>query len=642
MTLRLMGTRTAPTDDCMTDGLRPAERGTRADHLATTLWQYLFAVIVCLVLGRGYFGFIPAESSGWGRLANLAAFVSTCILLNLVAFLAVAPPSALLRRPWFTLGVAPIPFALISIFVYADTIVYALFRFHINGMVLNLLTTNGAGDSYTFGWGTVLSSVKAVVLILSAHGLFSLLLLRRLQGRGLLPRPGRLAAWAVPALALVVVCDKTCFLLGDLYNVPEITRARHLFPLYRPVVMRQFAQNYLGVRIAREDALTLNNDMNALLYPKAPIRLSQGGRRPNVLVVAIEGCRYDMLDREVMPFLDRWSKTQLTFTRHYSGGNASRFGVFSLLYGIYGTYWHKVLAERQGPALINELRRLGYSFRVLSCVDLNFPEFRKTAFIELPAVITDDWPCPRTDRDRALTDSFVEFIGSARAPFFAFAFYDASHQPYLYPPEHEIFTPVLDKKALDYTSFAAEKKKVSPLLRNRFKNSLHYIDSQIARVVEALERSGLMDSTLVFITGDHGEEFNELGAHGHNGTFDRYQTRTVMVAHVPGQAPREVTRITSHLDVVPTVFSFMGVMNPASDYTQGSPMTDPAGPPYAVVASWDSAALVTENATVVFGTETTNAGFDVFDADYQPIPASRGPGRAVLLDVVRRMHEFSR
>ena len=90
------------------------------------------------------------------------------------------------------------------------------------------------------------------------------------------------------------------------------------------------------------------------------------------------------------------------------------------------------------------------------------------------------------------------------------------------------------------------------------------------------------------------------------------------------------------------IFSFMGVTNPPSDYTQGHTLTDAVGPPFAVSASWDSAALVTDKATVVFGTETTNASFEVFDADYRPAPAALGPDRATLLALMKRMREFSR
>ena len=180
------------------------------------------------------------------------------------------------------------------------------------------------------------------------------------------------------------------------------------------------------------------------------------------------------------------------------------------------------------------------------------------------------------------------------------------------------------------------------LMRNRYKNSIHYIDSQLERVVGSLERRGMLENTLVFIAGDHGEEFYELGYLGHNSTFSRYQTRTVMVAHVPGQPARTFDRITSHLDIVPTIFTYMGATNPVSDYSEGTPMTDAEGPSSVVVSSWDTAALVSKDSTIVFGTESTNGGLEAFSADYTPDPAALAPRREALFALMHRMSEFSR
>src|SRR5439155_17915799 len=124
--------------------------------------------------GRKYLGYVPEGTSPGGWLATVAAFVSTAFILNLVVALPLAAPALALRRRWFTLGVCPIVLGLLDIFIYADTVIYQLFRFHVNGMVLNLLTTSGAGDSYTLGFGTVVSSLRAIALILGAQLAFSL------------------------------------------------------------------------------------------------------------------------------------------------------------------------------------------------------------------------------------------------------------------------------------------------------------------------------------------------------------------------------------------------------------------------------------------------------------------------------------
>jgi membrane-anchored protein YejM (alkaline phosphatase superfamily) len=78
-----------------------------------------------------------------------------------------------------------------------------------------------------------------------------------------------------------------------------------------------------------------------------------------------------------------------------------------------------------------------------------------------------------------------------------------------------------------------------------------------------------MDNTLIFIAGDHGEEFGEYGFFGHDSMYDPDQIRTIIVVHIPGQPPQKIQRVASHLDFVPTILSYMGVENPLNVYAQG-------------------------------------------------------------------------
>ena len=49
-----------------------------------------------------------------------------------------------------------------------------------------------------------------------------------------------------------------------------------------------------------------------------------------------------------------------------------------------------------------------------------------------------------------------------------------------------------------------------------------------------------------------------------------------------------------------------------------------------------------QKATVVFGTETTNEQLEVYDTDYRLDPAGLGSRRQTLLNVMKKMSEFSR
>jgi membrane-anchored protein YejM (alkaline phosphatase superfamily) len=243
-----------------------------------------------------------------------------------------------------------------------------------------------------------------------------------------------------------------------------------------------------------------------------------------------------------------------------------------------------------------------------------------------------------------MTDAFLKFLDQNHEPFFAFMFYDASHQPYWYPPEHAVFDVGGVTEDINYLKLPHDAAGMA-FIKNRYKNSLHYVDAELGRVLTALQDRGLATNTLVFVMGDHGEEFRECGLFGHDSSFSPWQTKTLMVARIPGEPPRKISRLTSHLDVPPTILTYMGVENPLSDYTQGLPLTSTQDPPFVYVASWDTAAIVSHETTTMFGLEAYKIETTVFDQRYAPLPHQRealAAQKIALLEALNGMRQFTR
>jgi membrane-anchored protein YejM (alkaline phosphatase superfamily) len=578
--------------------------------------------------------YLPTGFGVAARGAAIVALFSTAAFATLLPTLLLLPMAALVRRRGPMIVVSSLVFGFWQFVLYTDSVIYALFRFHLNGLVVNALTTRGAGDSILLGGRTYVSAVVRLVLILALEAAAAILVWSPAERTT--SRIFRIPVRAICVLlAAVFLADKTIYALATVTRRAEYRFGDDLFPLYVQVHVEESLARWRGEGRNPPSAAVSSR----LRYPRAPIRIPANAVRPNVVLIAVEGLRFDMLDPKVMPHLTAWSSGQLVFRNHYSGGNSTRFGIFSLFYGLVGTYWNRFLAAEQSPVLLDALRARGYEFRILSCTDLHYPEFRATAFRRVTSSIRDHWEGDRVDRDRKMTDDFLGFLGSVRRPFFGFLFYDAPHGFYEYPPEFERFRPV--PTSGDYVRLATENPSLSGPLFNRYRNSLGYVDSQIERVLRDLERRGLLESTLVFVTGDHGEEFGEQGYRGHGGAFDRYQASTLMVAHVPGEPAREVRRLTSHLDVVPTILERLGATNPPGDYSEGVALTAPAGPTSLIVTGWREAAVVRSEETVVFGLAEYDPFRRVYDRDYRLVTTPE-TGASLLALVAKQMSEFYR
>jgi hypothetical protein len=502
---------------------------------------------------------------------------------------------------------------LFQLALVTDAGIYKIWRFHLNSMVFNLLTTPGGIDSLEQGWGMKAFYIALAVSLVAAQWLFwrwAAALAARAEGRG------RLLKAAAVVLLLFVVADKGMFAWGTLYDSVSITSNDHLFPLYQPFKIRSFANKYLGFKLDAPVKVSLDSRYSGLAYTKEPLVVEPPKKPLNIVILVVDSMRYDMYARDILPETWELGRKASVFKNHYSGGNCTRFGIFSLIYGIYGKYWFPMVGERRGPVLIDVLSREGYDLRLFAASALSFPEFNKTCFVNVPREGIYDEPKPGDGaaRDADITDKAVQYIKSRKAgrPYFAFVFYDASHGSYDYTPEFERFKP-----SHGINMLLANKENIRPLF-NKYKNSVGFDDHQIGRILAAVRETGGMKDTVIVVTGDHGEAFFERGYTGHNHSYSAEEVRVPFVFYQPGLAPSVVTARTSHFDLAPTLLKLLGVKNPPSDYSSGRGLFAKDEWAYMPVFSWDTAAIVRSSDTMVLPMEAYKGGVKVYDnADWK-------------------------
>ena len=553
--------------------------------------------------------------SAWLESAPTGGFASTVFLavalLSSIATLASIPALALWLVAWIVPSrrlVGWLQAAVWTVFqllLFADTRIYALFRYHFNGMVWNLLTTPGGRDTFELGAPTV------ALLAAGAVGLFALELAvwnRWLSARPALedgaPRSVRARRiWATGCIAVVaiVLLDKGIYAAADLGRDRRITVLSRLFPLYQRFTVKRLARNWFGMKLEERAAVDLPGEGLLLRYPiEAPALAPTAKKRPNVLILVIDSLRADMLAAETMPEITRFARTGRRFEDHLSGGNATRFGIFALIYGIHGTYWQPVYAEHSPPVLVTTLQGLGYDMKVLSTPTMNFPEFRSTAWVTIEDKVEDKLPgTSKHDCDEEVARRFEAWMDARAArgaaePFFCFALLDAPHGNYAWPREETRFEPYAEQVDFLLMSGAPSAEDVERVF-NSYRNAVHFADDVAGRMLMAMRKHGELDDTLVVITGDHGEEFLEHGYFGHTSNFTPEQVHVPFVLAGPGIPAGVETRPTSHVDLVPTLLEALGADRAARpSYTHGINLLEPPAQRQRVIASWEEVALWVE------------------------------------------------
>ena len=74
---------------------------------------------------------------------------------------------------------------------------------------------------------------------------------------------------------------------------------------------------------------------------------------------------------------------------------------------------------------------------------------------------------------------------------------------------------------------------------NLYKNCVAQVDSLVGLTLDKLKTKGLLHNTVVMITGDHGQEFNENHNNywGHASNYSYWQTAVPMVYYYPSCKP---------------------------------------------------------------------------------------------------------
>ena len=146
-------------------------------------------------------------------------------------------------------------------------------------------------------------------------------------------------------------------------------------------------------------------------------------------------------------------------------------------------------------------------------------------------------------------------------PFFGVYYSWVAHAPY--PPEHAGPTPF--------------PGTLSP--RERHRRLIRTLDEQVERIHDAVTRRSCGRPTVLLVTGDHGEAFEEhAGNRFHVMHVYEENIGVPLLVIAPGLAPREIDRVASHIDLAPTIVeltvgpdALATAVAPASDTIDGRP-----------------------------------------------------------------------
>ena len=194
-------------------------------------YYVLSTVFIALILMLYIKGDVIApmlDFSGW------VFFITSCIshsaILLLVLWLVFFLPWALLRRERLAKGLYIGSVSILAILAFINMQVYKIYRFHINGFIINMLTGPAAGDIFDFDAKLFLSEgLLLVVILLVTIGLWMACV-------WMAPRWSRRhTIGAIVSLTAFLLVANGCYMYGSFVMKPSIVKSTKLIPYYFPL-----------------------------------------------------------------------------------------------------------------------------------------------------------------------------------------------------------------------------------------------------------------------------------------------------------------------------------------------------------------------------------------------------------------------
>ena len=155
-------------------------------------------------------------------------------------------------------------------------------------------------------------------------------------------------------------------------------------------------------------------------------------------------------------------------------------------------------------------------------------------------------------------------------PFFMFVHYGEPHAPYRPPRKYNRYLPdsvFLRREAREvnqdwwkhFIDLSLDERDFE-ILTALYDAEITYLDTRVAEVLDWLEKSGILDQTMVIITADHGENIGDHQMMGHQYCLYDTLLHVPFLIHYPKgiTAPGRVAHQVQTLDLLPTVLTMLG------------------------------------------------------------------------------------
>lgn len=579
-------------------------------------WFTFFNLIMVSLISLRYIKYAGLSDSGLGIAYQFTSLIGHFSFISAMVFAVLLFPLAFMipfQRLYRALAIIISTIAIS--FLIVDTQIFKLYEFHLNPLIWQFLQQPAQVEQiYSINLHYI-----SIPIIFSIEFAISFFVWRK--GRQL----HALAIGKPIAIFLFVAFLLThlTYIWADAKQYRPITQQKSLYPLSYPMTARTFltkqgwlSEEKLQHRILRQQGNS--NKSNNLDYPKQPLTYidqDKNGNEKNILFIAVESLRADVLNEKNMPFTYSLTQKGLNYTKHFSGASNQAQGIFSLFYGLPNRYWPEITLNYIPPVFLNRLQEKNYQFGLFSSIGFVHPEFLQSSFSQLdPSNLK---PESRSGTNAEITQAWSTWLASTDSSekWFSFVYYQQKG----------------NALSLDDNNFSLAQRTEKMA---RYQQQVLTIDRKIEQLITALQASKQLENSIVIITGSNGASFEKASS----AQAAIYNAHVPLLVLWPGKNSRTISRMTSHVDIVPTLMETLGITNEAQQYSDGQSLFDNTARPYLLSGDLKKYVIYEQDKITQF-----NNDGHISSIDWQGIRLNEDEfDITLLIDVLSKLRRFNK
>ena len=479
------------------------------------------------------------------------------------------------------------------ILLIIDSYIYSMFKFHLNTTLVSFIISPHSQEIFDFSQNDLIAMGAVVLATLVIELGIAWVIWKKINLDERIKSATMIAVLGGGGLLFSYLT----LLLSMAQGINLLAQQTHNLPMFSQlfefITPNRNAENDL-FRFSETSFYQPIFSNDKLHYPRHPMRCKAPDKPYNIILIMVDSLRFDSVQQMYMPKLTQFSKKNWRFQQHLSGGNATQPGLFSLFYSIPSSYWTAALKQSKKPVFMATLAKYGYSSHVFWSSEMELPPFDKTIYTGIVNLASKGAPGhEHGNRDRFITNKAIALLEAdqTKAPFFLNLFYDAPHVLCGNQNFSKPFQPAAQSCPYLF------KQDTDPLPHyNHYLNAAKFIDDEIDKLLRVIERKGYLNNSIVIVTSDHGQEFNDNQQNywGHAGNFTNIQVHVPLIIHWPSEAPQKIDYLTSGYDVMPTLLTrLFSCENPISDYSVGQNLFSKQGRlPFILAGSYVNMGLI--------------------------------------------------